>query len=109
MVQFEQRLNGFERLVDRIEFDCRSIASRLFGVCVLHLAAVIEAYHRAIALGSAPIEKPPRTIRKGTPLHELWIKDPDGNLIEIYARLTEAEQTQKPTDEAPVFLVRGTG
>jgi hypothetical protein len=36
VVQFEQRLNCFERLVDRIRFDCRSIASRLFGVCVLH-------------------------------------------------------------------------
>jgi hypothetical protein len=38
-IQFEQRLNCFERLVDRIQFDCRSIASRLFGVCVLHLRA----------------------------------------------------------------------
>ena len=37
VVQFEQRLNCFERLVDRIQFDSRSSASRLFGVCVLHL------------------------------------------------------------------------
>jgi len=33
----------------------------------------------------APVETPPRTTWKGTPLHELWLKDPDGTLIEIYA------------------------
>jgi hypothetical protein len=49
-----------------------------------------------------------RTTWKGTSLHELWLTDPDGNLIEIYARLTDAELAQKPADEAPVFLVAGT-
>jgi len=37
VVQFEQRLNCFERFVESIRFECKSIASRLFGVCVLHL------------------------------------------------------------------------
>ena len=70
-------------------------------------AAVVDAYHRAVRLG-AHVEKPPRTTWKGTPLHELWLTDPDGNLIEIYARLTDAELAEKPADEAPVFLVAGT-
>ncbi len=37
VVQFEQRLNCFERLVVSVEFEHESVASRLFGVCVLHL------------------------------------------------------------------------
>lgn len=52
--------------------------------------------------------KPPRTTWKGTPLHELWLKDPDGNLIEIYARLTDTELLTKPQNEQPTFLVAGT-
>ena len=66
---------------------------------------MIDAYRRAGAFGAA-VEKPPRTTWKGTPLHELWLKDPDGNLIEIYARLTDAELAAKPEDENPVFLVQ---
>ena len=77
------------------------------GISVADRHAVIEAYHQALAFG-AHIEKPPRTTWKGTPLHELWLQDPDGNLIEIYARLSAAELAQKPADEAPVFLVPGT-
>ncbi|MBP9709121.1 MAG: hypothetical protein KBD78_15910, partial [Oligoflexales bacterium] len=69
--------------------------------------SVIDAYHQAIQFG-AHIEKPPRTTWKGTPLHELWFKDPDGTLIEIYARLTDKELIEKPTDELPVYLVPGT-
>jgi len=76
------------------------------GVAVPDKAAVVEAYHKARVLG-AHIEKPPRTTWKGTPLHELWLKDPDGNLIEIYARLTDDELAKKPMDEAPQFLVPG--
>ncbi len=37
VVQFEQRLNCFERLVDSVRFEGKSIASRLFCVCVLHV------------------------------------------------------------------------
>lgn len=77
------------------------------GIEVAHRAAVIETFHLAIASG-ARIEKPPRTTWKGTPLHELWLSDPDGNLIEVYARLTDAELAEMPSDEAPTFLVPGT-
>ena len=37
VVQFEQRLNCFERLVGRVRFESKSITSRMLGVCVLHL------------------------------------------------------------------------
>lgn len=77
------------------------------GVGVADKAAVIDAYHRAVAAGLS-VEKPPRTTWKGTPLHELWLTDPDGNLIEIYARLTDRELATKPADELPEFLVPGT-
>jgi len=77
------------------------------GISVADRDAVIESYHQALAFG-AHIEKPPRTTWKGTPLHELWLKDPDGTLIEIYARLTEHELAEKPADELPLFLVPGT-
>lgn len=73
------------------------------GVGVPTRTAVIEAYHRAVAAG-VPIEKPPRTTWKGTPLHELWLTDPDGNLVEIYARLTTAELAEMPKDQQPTFL-----
>ncbi|MDX2275465.1 MAG: VOC family protein [Hyphomonadaceae bacterium] len=77
------------------------------GIGVSNKNAVIDAYHRAQD-AKAHIEKPPRTTWKGTPLHELWLKDPDGNLVEIYARLTAPELASKPGDEAPVLLVPGT-
>jgi arsenate reductase (thioredoxin) len=77
------------------------------GIEVADRAAVVDAYGRAKAFG-CHVEKPPRTTWKGTPLHELWLADPDGNLIEIYARLTDDELARKPIDEAPVFLVPGT-
>ncbi len=73
------------------------------GVGVPTRAAVIEAWRRAAAAG-IPIDKPPRTTWKGTPLHELWLTDPDGNLVEIYARLTPLELAQMPADQQPVFL-----
>lgn len=74
------------------------------GIEVADRAGVIDAFHLARDLG-AHIEKPARTTWKGTPLHELWLKDPDGNLIEIYARLTDAELATKPADEQPAVLV----
>ena len=77
------------------------------GIEVADRDAVIDVYTRAVAFG-ANVEKPPRTTWKGTPLHELWLQDPDGNLIEIYARLTGQELAAKPADEAPLFLVPGT-
>lgn len=77
------------------------------GIEVADRDAVVEAYHKALSLG-AKVAKPPRTTWKGTPLHELWLTDPDGNLIEVYARLTEQQLSEKPADELPVFLVPGT-
>ena len=74
------------------------------GIAVADKAAVIGAYHLARA-ASIEIMKPPRTTWRGTPLHELWLADPDGNLIEIYARLTDAELAQMPADLEPLALV----
>jgi arsenate reductase len=77
------------------------------GIEVADREAVVDAYHKALSFG-AKVEKPPRTTWKGTPLHELWLTDSDGNLIEVYARLTELQLSEKPADELPVFLVPGT-
>ncbi len=65
--------------------------------------AVAEAQRRA-ATAHWPIEKPARTTWRGTPLHELWLKDPGGNLVEIYARLSDAELAEKPEDLEPTVL-----
>jgi arsenate reductase len=74
------------------------------GVDVGAKAAVIEAHRRA-AVAGWPIHKPARTTWRGTPLHELWLKDPGGNLVEIYARLTPDELATKPEDLAPTVLM----
>jgi arsenate reductase len=73
------------------------------GVDVGTRDAVIDSHRRAEAAGWF-IAKPARTTWRGTPLHELWLKDPGGNLIEIYARLTAAELAEMPEDQEPVFL-----
>lgn len=70
-------------------------------------AQVISAYHAALAAG-ATIVKPSRTTWRGTPLHELWLRDPSGYLIEIYARLTGEELLCMPADREPTFLIAGT-
>jgi arsenate reductase len=74
-----------------------------FGVALADKDAVVAAYQRAREAGWR-IEKPPRTTWMGTPLHELWLVDPDGNLIELYARLTEEELAQRPADANPALL-----
>ncbi len=73
------------------------------GVDVGTKAAVVSAHERADAAGW-PIHKPARTTWRGTPLHELWLKDPGGNLIEIYARLTEEELAEMPEDKEPWLI-----
>src|SRR5690606_29969423 len=73
------------------------------GVAVADKAAVVSSYERANAAGLT-VNKPPRTTWRGTPLHELWLEDPDGNLIEIYARLSAEELAQKPDDLEPTPL-----
>ncbi|MDZ7592124.1 MAG: VOC family protein [Rubrivivax sp.] len=77
------------------------------GLGVADKAAVVESYHRALALG-VPVVKPPRTTWRGTPLHELWLRDPTGYGIEVYARLTPEELAAMPADQEPVYLVPGT-
>lgn len=74
------------------------------GLGVADKRAVIEAYRLAVAAG-VTVRKPPRTTWRGTPLHELWLEDPDGNLVEIYARLSDDELAEKPADLEPVLLV----
>jgi arsenate reductase len=74
------------------------------GVAVADKDAVIRTYHLARDAG-IKVEKPPRTTWRGTPLHELWLADPDGTLVEVYARLTDEELAQKPANLEPVVLV----
>lgn len=73
------------------------------GVAVADRAAVVRAGALARAAG-VTVVKPPRTTWRGTPLHELWLEDPDGNLVEVYARLTDAELAERPADLEPVLL-----
>lgn len=73
------------------------------GIDVGTKAAVIRAYELAKA-ATVAIQKPPRTTWRGTPLHELWLEDPDGNSIEIYARLTPEELADKPESFDPTML-----
>lgn len=73
------------------------------GIAVADKAAVVHAYALARAAG-VTVSKPPRTTWRGTPLHELWLEDPDGNLVEVYARLTADELAQRPDDLEPTPL-----
>lgn len=73
------------------------------GIAVADKASVVRAFELARSAGVVVV-KPPRTTWRGTPLHELWLEDPDGNLVEVYARLTEAELATKPESLEPVFL-----
>jgi protein-tyrosine-phosphatase/catechol 2,3-dioxygenase-like lactoylglutathione lyase family enzyme len=73
------------------------------GIAVADKAAVVRSYELAKAAGLT-VSKPPRTTWRGTPLHELWLEDPDGNLVEIYARLTPDELAEKPDSLEPTAL-----
>jgi protein-tyrosine-phosphatase/catechol 2,3-dioxygenase-like lactoylglutathione lyase family enzyme len=73
------------------------------GIDVGTKAAVIRAYELAKA-AALTVHKPPRTTWRGTPLHELWLEDPDGNSIEIYSRLTPDELAEKPENLEPTAL-----
>ena len=77
------------------------------GLGVADRDAVIESYHRALAMG-VQVVKPPRTTWNGTPLHELWLRDPTGYNVEVYARLRPEELARMPADKRPTFLVPGT-
>ena len=73
------------------------------GIAVTDKAAVVRSYELAKTAGLT-VSKPPRTTWRGTPLHELWLEDPDGNLVEIYARLTPDELAEKPESLEPTAL-----
>jgi thioredoxin type arsenate reductase len=73
------------------------------GVAVADKRAVVRAYEMATGAGLT-VARPPRTTWRGTPLHELWLEDPDGNLVEIYARLTDEELARRPADLEPTPL-----
>lgn len=73
------------------------------GIAVADKAAVVRSYELAKAAGLT-VNKPPRTTWRGTPLHELWLEDPDGNLVEIYARLMPDELAEKPENLEPTVL-----
>jgi arsenate reductase (thioredoxin) len=73
------------------------------GVAVADKTAVVRAYELARSAGLT-VNKPPRTTWRGTPLHELWLEDPDGNLVEVYARLTPEELAGKPASLEPTPL-----
>ena len=77
------------------------------GVALPDRAAVIDAHHRAVAAGWH-IDKPARTTWRGTPLHELWLRDPGGNQVELYARLSDTELAEMPADQTATFLVQPT-
>ncbi|ARU33034.1 glyoxalase (plasmid) [Sulfuriferula sp. AH1] len=99
------RLNFVLLVNDRGEaLDNYSLYHLGLGVAVK--AEVIAAHHAAVAAG-AEIVKPPRTTWHGTPMHELWLRDPSGYLIEIYALLTDEELAEMPADKEPVFLLDG--
>ena len=73
------------------------------GIAVRDKAAVVHAFELARAAGLT-VTKPPRTTWRGTPLHELWLGDPDGNLVEIYARLRPDELAERPGNLEPTPL-----
>ncbi|TAK23067.1 MAG: hypothetical protein EPO40_27740 [Myxococcaceae bacterium] len=73
------------------------------GVGVADKAAVLRAHTLARSAG-VTVTKPPRTTWRGTPLHELWLEDPDGTLVEVYARLTPEELAAMPADLEPTPL-----
>lgn len=73
------------------------------GIAVADKAAVVRTFELARSAG-VTVSKPPRTTWRGTPLHELWLEDPDGNLVEVYARLTSDELAEKPETLEPTAL-----
>jgi len=74
-----------------------------WGIDVGSREAVIAAQQRAEAAGWA-VREPARTTGHGPPRHELWLTDPGGNAIALYAPVTEAESVDKPAHSEPVSL-----
>ena len=77
------------------------------GIDVGDKRSAIGLFHRARHFG-ASVVKPPRTTWRGSPLHQLWHEGPDGNPVEIYARLTGEQFADLPQDQELAPLVRNT-
>lgn len=73
------------------------------GIGVKDKASVLACQQRAQEAGFT-IETPARTTWRNMPLHEFWLRDPGGNLVEIYALLSAEELAGMPSDMEPVFL-----
>ncbi len=69
-----------------------------------HSKSVVIRAHELAKVAGVTVQKPPRTTLRGTPLHELWLEEPDGNLVEVYARLTDEELSGRPADPEPTPL-----
>jgi catechol 2,3-dioxygenase-like lactoylglutathione lyase family enzyme len=109
--EWTHRYVTFQRLDTKFNFVLLvSDGKELHHDTLYHLGIGVESKDKVISLFESAqehgfhIEKAPRTTWRGTPLHELWLKDPDGILIEIYARLTEVEFQEMPQDKEPIFL-----
>ncbi|MCB9640879.1 MAG: VOC family protein [Myxococcales bacterium] len=74
------------------------------GIDVKTREEVVQVYNRSVDAGWE-VFKVPRTTWRGTPLHELWLRDPSGNLVEVYARLTSEELAEMPASKEPTVLV----
>ena len=95
------RLNLVLRLVD--DPSPQPDTPHHWGIDVGSREAVIAAQQRAETAGW-PIREPARTTGHSNPRHELWLTDPGGNAIAIYAHGTEAEQADLPADREPMSL-----
>ncbi|MCG8435029.1 MAG: VOC family protein [Gammaproteobacteria bacterium] len=73
------------------------------GLSVDGRDAVIDLQSRAYADGY-DIQDYAKTTWHGTPMHQLWLVDPDGVKIEIYSKLTDEELGEMPEDKEPVLL-----
>lgn len=73
------------------------------GICVPAKADVLACQKRAVEAGFS-IDKPARTTWRNMPLHEFWLRDPGGNLVEIYALLTADELAEMPADMEPISI-----
>jgi len=73
------------------------------GIGVSSKADVLACQERAVEAGFT-IEKPARTTWRNMPLHEFWLRDPGGNLVEIYAMLNAEELAEMPEDMEAVVI-----
>lgn len=75
------------------------------GIEVSTCDDVIEKFDSALSEG-VEIRREPETTYSGTPLHQLWLKSPDGTDVEVYARLSADELIEYEHDQAQTSLDR---